>query len=81
MNRELFGSRVQVTAQTTTGEIPRIYLKKTPEDHRDARELHKAQEIGGVILPAHEQPPFPPEPGKKRSTSQRRSYRRRWRPS
>jgi hypothetical protein len=25
-----------------------------PEQHRDARELHEAQEVRGVVLPANE---------------------------
>jgi hypothetical protein len=35
------------------------------EEHGDAGELHKAEEVGGVILPADEQPPLPWQPGKE----------------
>ena len=56
-------------------------ISKLFEEHRDTGKLHKTKEVSGVILPTNEQPPFPLEPGKNRSTSQRRSYRRKWRPS
>lgn len=34
------------------------------EEHRDAGELHKAEEVRGVVLPANEKASFPLEPGK-----------------
>jgi len=40
-------------------------ISKSFEEHRDTGELYKAEEVGGVILPANEQPPFPLEPGKE----------------
>ena len=40
-------------------------ISKLPEEHGDAGQLHKAQEIGGVVLPADEQPPLPLQPGKE----------------
>ena len=45
-----------MAAMTTVSELL--------EEHRDAGELHKAEEIAGVILPAYEEPPFPLQPGK-----------------
>mgnify|MGYP006915192809 CR=1 FL=1 len=35
------------------------------EEHGDASELHKAEKIGGVVLPANEEASFPLEPGKE----------------
>jgi hypothetical protein len=35
------------------------------EEHGDAGELHKAEEIGGVVLPTNEEASFPLEPGKE----------------
>ena len=35
------------------------------EEHRDARELHKAEEVGDVVFPANEEASFPLEPRKE----------------
>ncbi len=35
------------------------------EQHGDRCELHKAQEVGGVVFPANQQPPLPLQPGKE----------------
>lgn len=39
-------------------------ISKLLEKHRDAGELHKAEEIRGVVFPANEEPSFPLEPRK-----------------
>ena len=44
-------------------------ISKSFEEDRDAGELHKSEEIGGVVPPANEESAFPMEPGKNRSTS------------
>lgn len=35
------------------------------EEHRDAGELGKAEEVGGVVLPANKELSFPLQPGKE----------------
>ena len=35
------------------------------EEHRDTGELHKPEEVGGIVLPANEEASFPLEPGKE----------------
>lgn len=40
-------------------------ISKLFEEHRDAFELHKAQEDCGVIFPPDQQAPLPLEPGKE----------------
>src|SRR5579885_1509855 len=40
-------------------------ISKLLEEHGDASELYKTQEVGGVVFPANQQPPLPLEPGKE----------------
>ena len=40
-------------------------ISKLLEEHRDAGELHKPEEVGGIVLPANQEAPFPLEPGKE----------------
>ncbi len=40
-------------------------ISKLSEEHRDAGELHKVEEIGGVVFPAYQEPSFPLEPRKE----------------
>lgn len=35
------------------------------QEHGDAGELHKPEEVGGVILPANEEAPFPLKPSEE----------------
>ena len=54
-------------------------ISKLFEEHGDAGDLHKLKEVRGVVFPAHQRRRFHWSQAKKRSTSQRRSYRRKWR--
>ena|SRR6185312_16367842 len=40
-------------------------ISKLLEEHGDAGELHKAEKIRSVVLPAYEEPSFPLEPRKE----------------
>src|SRR5262245_11292974 len=40
-------------------------ISKLLKQHGNRRELHKAEEVGGVIFPANQQPPLPLEPRKE----------------
>ena len=46
-------------------DFPLEPISKLLEEHRDAGELHKAEEVGGVVLPANQEAPLPLEPGKE----------------
>jgi hypothetical protein len=49
-------------------DFPLEPISKLFEEHRDAGELHKAEEVGGVVLPAHEEVALPSE-GDRTSTT------------
>jgi hypothetical protein len=40
-------------------------ISKLFEEHGDAGELDEPEEIGGIVLPADEEPSFPLQPGKE----------------
>src|SRR5579885_1022924 len=40
-------------------------ISKLPEQQNDARQLHEAEEICGVVLPTNQQPTLPLQPGKE----------------
>ena len=54
----------------------RTYLSKSSEEDNETGELDKAEEVLGMVLPADEDATLPLFQAKKRSTSQRRMYRR-----
>ena len=40
-------------------------ISQLHEEHRDAGELYKSEEAGGVVLPANEEPSLLLQPGKE----------------
>lgn len=40
-------------------------ISKLLQEHGDAGELHKAQEVGGIVLPTNEESPLPLQPSKE----------------
>ena len=40
-------------------------ISKLPEEHGDRCQLHKTQEVGGIVLPADQQASLPLQPGEE----------------